>query len=451
MNHFDTNIVTAEETSMPTPRMDLDTAALVTDVTLRTFDRRARAIAGPIAYLGKGADLYDAFKNAHEDSSTNEEKELFNENKQPIAQAIKDTERAIIVGVGPLEYFTDQELLILQQPEMANLKEILLVDVSRDFLAASLHAANDVLHQKMLERKKMDPSVSEDDYRVQLVCDDYRVVASKLSQDRHEYFDTDRQTTVFVTGGLFGNIENPEADSFPLHAIQEEESHFAKIGGVGSKILASYFYKTDSVQATGYYQTPELTRFFLNIPKTIYDHCVGLEDFSPTPDNFAYVARWNDDAGYIEHRLRIVKSQQPTITLNGQTRVLDLRKDDEFVMMVSGRFDPVRMSQIPSHNTGLSVSRTFMGKEMALQLFYTQGVPNNISFTPVNGTQYNGIERRQENAYSNGYTNGNGHGHANGHSTITPKQAVSSVGNALKDALASGRAVFKVGPQPVPV
>lgn len=439
MNHIDSKLRATDDNRERFTRMDLNIPEMVTDVTLRTFGRRARAIAGPIAYLDKGADLYDAFKRAHENSATNEEKELFVENRQAIAEAIKDTERAIVIGVGPLEYFKAQELLILQQPQLKNLKEIVLIDVSADFLTDALKETNDLLNAKKSEEKQFKKFVTDSQYQVELICDDYKNVAERMATNPEYYFKDKKQTTVFVTGGLFGNLENPDPDAFPVHAIQEEEAAYAKIGGVGSKILASYFYKAHNNSALNYYQTPELSKFFLNIPKIIYDNCIGLEDFLPTPDNFSYVARWNESARYIEHRLKVMQSQRPSITINGQTRIFDLRKDDEFVMMTSGRFEPVRLSEIPSHNTGLTVNRTFMGQEMALQLFYTQNLPNDITFSPSKGNA------------------GMANGALNNHSYVPAAPSVQrqvntapSLTDSVKNLLRGGKARFIVGANPVP-
>lgn len=355
-------------------------AEKVTKVTINTLMSNRLGMAGSIAYIDNGATLYEKFKRSHVPDSKPEEStsaRLINVHKSALANEIRDIERLIIVGGGSYDSIATQELALVSElfaheaQQKPKLKEIVLIDVSTDFLNEGRRAIKD-LQEKVQQKFKVIP----------LRADFKDISGDTFDHIMDAYGSGSRDQTkaaVMMTGATFGNIESVSAiDKFPGNEVDEQMAHLGELVGQGSNVIFDHFTKIDT--GVQYYDTRELSDFFNNIPGLMRKYCKGLHDFNVNGDNngqqfFRYRARLLPNARMIAHELVAEQSQTPRI-VNGVERVFPINTGDTLNIMFSLQARADDITYRPVQNTGLASQMSVSHKDLqVMHVFKKVGAP----------------------------------------------------------------------------
>lgn len=353
-------------------------AEKVTKVTINTLMNNRLGLAGSIAYIDNGATLYENFKRSHTPDRKPEEStsaRLINVHKSALANEIRDIERLIIVGGGSYDSIATQELALVSElfahEAEPKLKEIVLIDVSTDFINEGRRAIKD-LQEKIQTKFKVIP----------LRADFKDISGDTFDQIMDAYGSSDRENTkaaVMMTGATFGNIESVSAiDKFPGNEVDEQMGHLAELVGQGSNVIFDHFTKIDT--GVQYYDTRELSDFFNNIPVLMRKYCKGLHDFHVNGDNdgqqfFRYRARLLPNARMIAHELVAEQPQTPKV-INGVERVFPINTGDTLNVMFSLQARADDITYRPVQNTGLASQMSVSHKDLqVMHVFKKVGTP----------------------------------------------------------------------------
>lgn len=206
------------------------------------------------------------------------------------------------------------------------LSEIVLIDVSTDFIHECEHAISDFCNNY---GKKIDVISLQSDFKDISGIRFDEILRAYGTKSRSEV-----KSTVLMTGGTFGNIESISAmDKLPSNEIDVQMAHLAELVGVGSSVMFDHFTRISTSE--NYYDTPELAAFFNNIPRLMQKYCTGLKDFHVNGDNgsnyFRYRARMLY-ARMVAHELVAEIPQTPEI-VNGVERVFPINVGDTLNVM----------------------------------------------------------------------------------------------------------------------
>jgi len=238
MNHVSRNI------SEPPPHQNsdvtfydagFDSAGAVTEAAKDTFTRRKISVAGSIAYIDSGTELYNQFKKArlpHNNPSMSTTANLISTHKAAIADSIRDIERLVIIGAGSYDSIMNQELVILKEifgkTNKSKIGEIVLVDVSTDSLKQSVQA---------IEKVSLEIGAR---FRTLAIRADYKDISGKSFDNILAAWDAKARekikAAVIMTGGTFGNLENlSSTEAFPVHDIDLQMAMIGEFVGEGSQ------------------------------------------------------------------------------------------------------------------------------------------------------------------------------------------------------------------------
>lgn len=347
----------------------------VTEATINTLTNKLGA-ASSIAYLDKGAELYERFKKTtleNNDPSKSESARLISTYKDSLCKEIKDVSRLIVIGGGSFESLYNQELALVSGLYAGGtkppLQEIVLIDVSREFLSEGVQA---VQKFEAEHNTKLD---------IKLIQSDFKKIAKSFDTIMTEGFGSksinDTHAAIILTGGTFGNIEGIAAtDRFPGAEIDKQMAYIADYVGKGSIAMFDYFTKIET--GVNYYSKNQLSEFFNNIPRIMQKYCKNLEGLYSNPENqelfFRYRARALPSARMIAHELVAETNQSPKI-VNGIERLFPINQNDTLTMMFSLRAHASDIYNRPYQNTGLLSSSYVSNGDLVMHSFRKVGIP----------------------------------------------------------------------------
>ncbi len=366
----------------------------VTEATVKTLSGDKLGLAGSIAYLDEGSSLYDTFIRSTSNDGKAEKSasaQLISLYQEPLRQELKNIERLVIIGGGSHDSIANQELALVSNmfahEGKPPLKEIVLVDVSENFLRDGLDAVHEVEQKHGVE------------FDIKLIRGDFKKVAKNFDTIMTEEFGSKPKdsikSAVIMTGGTFGNLEGVSStDRFPGTEIDVQMAHLADYVGNGSTVMFDYFTRLEN--GPSYYNTSQLSDFFNNIPRIMQRYCKNLQGLEANSDDgydhlFRYRARALPDAQLIAHELIAEKDQTPRI-VNGIERVFPISRNDRLVMMFSLRAHASDIYKRPHQNTGLVSSSYVAHGDLVMHSFKRVGTPGatydpnmDIKITAPNG------------------------------------------------------------------
>ncbi len=321
-------------------------------------DGQDRGIAAPILYGDpKGARLFQAFieQAASKDENGNKQDslpaQLIDRNQAALAQTYAGINRLVVIGGGDYNSFMKQEAVVLsgisgkgrgKKKEL----EVVLVDVSEEFLRDEIRALHD-LGRKVGANYKIIP-IKGDFTKVSGEKFDDILTSGFGAAPRKE-----TMTGIISTGATFGNIQNVnDTESIPFQKIDERMAIFGEFGDVGSIIGFDCFCTLEN--STDYYDARPLREFFRNGMDLIARRAEGIHDLLAKDSNgaplFRYAPQQYPQSALLAHRLEAISPQTITV-VNGST--ISVTVDDSYHMMYSLRPRADHITSRPVINTGL--------------------------------------------------------------------------------------------------
>ncbi len=291
----------------------------VTKVALGIFSRKEYGTAGSIAYSDAGASIFtENVLTAPAYYPYWGEVEHISAQKDSIARDIECTARAIIVGQGPRESLRNKELQVLKL--LPNLQRIETLDLSAEFNQQSAE-----------ELRNFAKDYTETHGRqLEIVC--HQMDFTRPSA----IIKPQANTTVFSTGSLLSNIPNASPHGSPDSDLKRLLQAFGYLAGKNGKIVIGYDSNTVQDTLTQAYNNEAISKLILNIPQIIADHCVGIEGFDPSPENFSYEAQWIPKAN--QEALKIIIENPQDFSIQGER--FHLRAGEEYVFISSVKPQP---------------------------------------------------------------------------------------------------------------
>lgn len=355
----------------------------VLHATKLTFSRGAHAVCGNIAYLNGGAQLYDDFVKAQqpEEIQPPVSQLAISKHGAAIASDIEDIERLIVIGGGGYNSFKNQELSIVNEIEkrkegQSPLSEVVLIDVSDDFLDQQVTAIRDY------------ESATGKHLHVLSVRSDFQKISGKK-------FDTiletcgmrsreDVKAALISTGATFGNLDNPAIDGLPFEDMEKRMARLGEFVGNGSTVIFDYFTKLETAES--YYSSPKLAEFFTNIPHIMTLFCGdSLRNFkqnTPSIEDgtyFSYRPKVFANSRMIAHQLIAEQPQRPIVINGAGERVLTIETGEKYTMMTSFRPKTDDIHSRPHENTGLRPDYHVSMNDITVHVCTKVGFPEVLS------------------------------------------------------------------------
>lgn len=371
-----------------------DPASEATTIAKLTFGKEKKGLAGSIAYLNGGAELYNQFMDAHSDSNhETDAARLMRLHGSHFAKGMEDIERLIVIGGGGYNSFSKQELQLVTElyaEDNAKLKEIILIDVSKAFLEEQIDAI------QVFETDMCVASTENVSYKIVPIRADFNKISGikfdEILEQQGLKPRKDVHAAVIMTGATFGNIVDPSTtDSVPTNDIEKQMATIGEFVSNGSYVMFDHF--KDLSEGENYYNTPELAAFFEHIPVTIQNNAPTLDNFKVNDDDleeedkaWTYKPKANFKARLVEHRLVSGRQQLPSIVNgSGNLRILPIDIGDEFAMMYSLRPRSQDIEDRPSANTGLKRSFSISEDKLVMHKYVKVGVPSVLDNGPKMG------------------------------------------------------------------
>jgi hypothetical protein len=317
------------------------------------FTRKQHGHMGDIAYYNGGGKLFEDFVKANDNYALyNGEIRNISIHKKAIATDVAGTERAIIVGPGPASSFRMKEMQILKL--LPDLKEIHLIDVNHEFNRQARKAIEDF-------SQSSGRKITVKTYQM-----DFRMASAAIPPAAN--------TTVFSTGSLVSNVPNAPLSGFPDYDIGIFMEGFARLAGVGGKVVLGYDANETGEEQVDHYND-DLAPFIKNIMKVVADHASGIKGFNPAADHFRYEAEWVKKAGQVAHKLVVVKPQHFEINMDDRIYQFALYENDEFIVMSSLKPSVTRLSKVADRH-GMATDNTYSdGDNIIEQVFTVKSLP----------------------------------------------------------------------------
>jgi len=350
---------------------------LVKHATINTLMNKRLGLAGSIAYIDKGAALYEEFKKSHlpkNDPSQSASAQLIDRHKASLTHEMQDIGRLIVVGGGSYDSITNQELILADNlfahENKPPLKEIVLVDVSLDFLKQGIQAAKDFREKHKRPDIRIIP-IRADFKNVSGVAMD-TIMARYGAAPRDEI-----KAAVMMTGATFGNIEGVSAvDKFPGNEIDIQMAHLGELAGKNSIVMFDHFTKIEAGE--NYYTTPELAKFFNNIPVIMQQHCSNLQGLYAGENYFRYRAKMLPNARMVAHELIAETPQTPRI-VNGAELIMPIATGDTLNVMFSLMARTDDIANRPDANTGLKkITYVSSPNDLVMHVFQKTSLPTTL-------------------------------------------------------------------------
>jgi hypothetical protein len=337
--------------------------AKITSVTHNLLLNNGLGHAASIACMETGAGLYASMSTADKKTQN-----LLAVSKAAVLDAIYDCKRLIIIGGGPNEKISTQEIALINQLGITSpLREVILLDTSDQLLMESMGAMK---------------ARSGKDIRIVGIRADFKDLSGDaldeiLRAQGMAHRDKTR-AAVLMTGFTFGHIEGVRnTDQFPGNLVDERMACIADMVGLGSHIIFDHM---TAVENTMPYCTREESEFFSNIPALIQTHCQGLYNFRINGDHerryFTPVVRHLPKAGLIAYELAVDYPQNPHTVIKGVERVYPIRLEDRLTLMFSMAAEAQNISGRPVQNTGLTHMATCEDGTSAVHIFKKTGIPS---------------------------------------------------------------------------
>ncbi len=359
-------------------------AEIVKEIAKGTLTRQQKGICGPIAYWDEGATLYTNFIESHNGSEhLSASAKVIASQSSALAHQILDAKRLVIIGGGSSHSIENQEFEIVRQSfqrkEGSNLVEIVLIDASEEFL-----------NQQIESTKELADSLGVA-FNIAAIQGDFRSIAPNFDSIMTGTFGLkskdEIKSAIMATGGTFRNFGDVKStDGLPEYETDVQMARLSSFGGIGSTVIFDYFTELD--QGINYYKTPELEKFFLNIPKTMVrylsppdspTHLYGLNVDSINGESFFQYSPMNYPmARLTSHDLIVMKPQTPEL-VNGDRTILSLRAGQRLPLMASFRPELGFISSRPTQNTGLKSSLTIAQDGVAIEAFKILQKPSILS------------------------------------------------------------------------
>ncbi len=320
---------------------------------------QVRGIAAPVLYGDeKGSKLYTDFLKERTDRRLEDTApaRIFKDHARTIATRYRDVDRLVIIGAGSYDAFMNQEGALIREvieQRGKNKKiEVVLVDVSLDFLKENIRALHDLGHEIGA------------DFVVRAIQADFtRISGKKFDQIMREHFDSQSRknvkTGVISTGATFGNIEEvPNTETIPTGTIDKRMALLGEFGAEGSVIGFDCFSGYDESQ--GYYRSPKLDEFFLNGLEVIRregpEEIKGLEIHDEEGALlFTYDPKFYTRSALYAHRL-VAQQRQTIQVMNGGNKHVDvdIPQYSTLHMMYSLRPPQDVITSRSTNNTGMT-------------------------------------------------------------------------------------------------
>jgi L-histidine N-alpha-methyltransferase len=256
-------------------------------------------------YDERGSQLFEEITKLPEYYPTRAERRLLEAHAPAIAELSK-ADTLVELGAGSCE---KARVLLSALQKLGTLSRYIPFDVSDEFLrdaAASLSADYDAL-------------------AIHLVIDDFSEHLSAIPSDG-------RRLVAFL-GGTIGNLEPGRRARFlfDLNCTMSSDD---------SLLLGTDLVKDRGRLVAAYDDAAGVTaQFNRNVLDVLNEQLGG--DFDP--DNFAHVARWNEDEQWIEMRLRALAATEVTLRETGLA--VHFAEGEELLTEISAKFTPARVEE----------------------------------------------------------------------------------------------------------
>jgi L-histidine N-alpha-methyltransferase len=256
-------------------------------------------------YDERGSQLFEEITKLPEYYPTRAERRLLEAHAPAIAELSK-ADTLVELGAGSCE---KARVLLSALQKLGTLSRYIPFDVSDEFLrdaAASLSADYDAL-------------------AIHLVIGDFSEHLSAIPSDG-------RRLVAFL-GGTIGNLEPGRRARFlfDLNCTMSSDD---------SLLLGTDLVKDRGRLVAAYDDAAGVTaQFNRNVLDVLNEQLGG--DFDP--DNFAHVARWNEDEQWIEMRLRALAATEVTLRETGLA--VHFAEGEELLTEISAKFTPARVEE----------------------------------------------------------------------------------------------------------